>query len=169
MPSWKSKGDHITGDNIYQYFKDFTVFWTQNKWQCAHHVRVISASSVHRLCIVPLLLKAWKVFKLHIDPHESSAYCTCIVPVLSLCSPRPVCVFANVLFCSWVVFKLGLCQGQVLCVFNVPSCTSREMPQMSLEGFNGGSGVGFPMSSHVSSLAHAWLFKRDMWTCALFP
>ena len=33
---------------------------------------------------------------------------------------------------------------------------------MSLEGLNVGRGVGFPLSSHVSLLAQAWLFKGGM-------
>ena len=31
--------------------------------------------------------------------------------------------------------------GQVLSAFNVPSCTYREMAQMSLEGLNWGEGA----------------------------
>ena len=32
VPSWKSKeGHHITGDNIYEYFKDFALLSTENR------------------------------------------------------------------------------------------------------------------------------------------
>ena len=56
-------------------------------------------------------------------------------------------MYLLILFFSWVVFKLALCQGQVVSAFNVPSCTCREMPQMSLEGLNGGRGLGSPSAA----------------------
>ena len=55
-----------------------------------------------------------------------------------------VCLLIMSLF-SWVVFKLALCKGQVVSAFNVPSCTCREMPQMSMEGLNWGEGGWVPL------------------------
>ena len=75
---------------------------------------------------------------------------------------RMLYLFHNyVSFLSCVVFKSALCQGQVISAFNVLSCTCREMPQMNMEVLNG-EGVGFLLSSHVTSLAQAWLFKGGM-------
>ena len=107
-------------------------------------------------------------FKLDID-----VICVLICCLHVICAPPQV---SRMLYLSLIMyffqlgnFKVGSMPGASgLCV-NVPSYTWREIPQMSLEGLNWGRGVGFPLSSHVSCVAQAWLFKGGMWTCGLFP
>ena len=125
---------------------------------CSHHLRIVYVSSL--LC--PLALQGLESVQITSRLLRIvRASCMCHL-ALSPWSQNTVCVFANVLICRWLVFKSALCQGQLVSAFNVPSCTCRQMPQMSLEGLNGERGVGFPLSSHVSLLAQAWLFKGDM-------